>query len=672
MSESAPISRKGLALALLAAAQFIVVLDASIVNVALPSMGRDLDFATEDLSWVVNAYTLVFGGFLLLGGRMADLLGRRRVFVAGLILFSAASLAGGLAQSPGWLVAARAVQGLGAAILSPAALSIITTTFAEGAERNRALGVWGAVAGSGGAAGVLFGGLLTEYAGWEWVLFVNVPIGLAVAFFATRILPESKIDGPRHFDAAGAVTVTAGLSLLVYALVDTVNAGWGSTQTIVLIAISLLLIAGFLVIESRSKSPLVSFGIFRNRTLTGANVVGLLVAMSLFSMFFFVSLYMQNVLGYDALKAGLAYLPLAFGIIVSAGLASVLVTRIGFKPTLIAGLLLTAGGLIWFSQVSVDGEYVSDILPASLLAAFGLGLAFVPMTIAAVSGVSGREAGLASGLINTSQQVGGALGLAILATVANSRTDDVMAAAGGAKAGAPDGADRGLPGRVHGRRGLRHRRRDPRGRADLQQGQPRARRGGAPRRGGGRPGRGLVVPQRRPPHPGDGERLQRQPQPQERFRHRPEALGVDGHVHVGGEDRHEQRDQPPAAPRGGAAVEQRQRAGDLRHAADVDDLGVQRQRLRHRRLVRARLDEVHDPGAEEEQRQRQAAAHQSPTYWRTNSFWALHSSAIGVAVLVDSAIRRPSRVNGGGWTLSPVSGASGPLSSSHPGQRRAS
>ena len=237
-------------------------------------MGRDLDFATEDLSWVVNAYTLVFGGFLLLGGRMADLLGRRRVFVAGLILFSAASLAGGLAQSPGWLVAARAVQGLGAAILSPAALSIITTTFAEGAERNRALGVWGAVAGSGGAAGVLFGGLLTEYAGWEWVLFVNVPIGLAVAFFATRILPESKIDGPRHFDAAGAVTVTAGLSLLVYALVDTVNAGWGSTQTIGLIAISLLLIAGFLVIESRSKSPLVSFGIFRNRTLTGANVVG--------------------------------------------------------------------------------------------------------------------------------------------------------------------------------------------------------------------------------------------------------------------------------------------------------------------------------------------------------------------------------------------------------------
>jgi len=424
-------TRKGLALVLLAAAQFVVVLDASIVNVALPSIGRDLNFSQEDLSWVVNAYTLVFGGFLLLGGRMADLLGRRRVFVAGLILFSVASLAGGLAQSPGWLVAARAVQGLGAAILSPAALSIITTTFAEGAERNRALGVWGAVAGSGGAAGVLFGGLLTEYAGWEWVLFVNVPIGIAVAFAAFRVLPESRIDGPRHFDAAGAFTITAGLSLLVYALVDTVNAGWESTQTIVLIAISLLLIGVFIAIELRSKSPLVSFRIFRNRTLTGANVVALLVAMALFSMFFFVSLYMQQVLGYDALKAGLAYLPLAFGIIVSAGVASQMVTRIGFKPTLIAGLVLTAGGLIWFSQVSPGGEYVSDILPASLLAAFGLGLAFVSMTVAAVSDVSGRDAGLASGLINTSQQIGGALGLAILATIANSRTEDVMKTAGG-------------------------------------------------------------------------------------------------------------------------------------------------------------------------------------------------------------------------------------------------
>ena len=431
MSPAPPGARKGLALALLAAAQFVVVLDASIVNVALPSIGRDLDFSQEDLSWVVNAYTLVFGGFLLLGGRMADLLGRRRLFVAGLILFSIASLAGGLATNPGQLVAARAVQGLGAAILSPAALSIVTTMFAEGSERNRAMGVWGAVAGSGGAAGVLFGGLLTEYAGWEWVLFVNVPIGLAVAFAAFRVLPESSAVGPRHFDIAGAVTITAGLSLLVYALVDTVNAGWGSTQTIALIAVAVALIGAFVLIELRSKSPLVSFGIFRLRTLTGANVVALLVAMALFAMFFFVSLYMQQVLGYDALKAGLAYLPLAFGIIVSAGVASVLVTRVGFKPTLVAGLLLTAAGLIWFSQVSPQGDYVSDILFPSLLAAVGLGFAFVPMTIAAVSGVESREAGLASGLINTSQQIGGALGLAILATIANSRTEDVMAQAGG-------------------------------------------------------------------------------------------------------------------------------------------------------------------------------------------------------------------------------------------------
>jgi EmrB/QacA subfamily drug resistance transporter len=431
MPPVAPGARKGLALALLAAAQFVVVLDASIVNVALPSIGRDLDFSQEDLSWVVNAYTLVFGGFLLLGGRMADLLGRRRLFVAGLILFSAASLAGGLATSPGQLVAARAVQGLGGAILSPAALSIVTTMFAEGSERNRAMGVWGAVAGSGGAAGVLFGGLLTEYAGWEWVLFVNVPIGLAVAFAAFRVLPESRMSGPRHFDIAGAVTITAGLSLLVYALVDAVNAGWGSTQTIGLIAIAVALIAGFVAIELRTPSPLVSFGIFRLRTLTGANTVALLVAMALFAMFFFVSLYMQQVLGYDALKAGLAYLPLAFGIIVSAGVASQLVTRVGFKPTLIAGLLLTAAGLIWFSQVSPQGDYVSDILFPSLLAAVGLGFAFVSMTIAAMTGVSAREAGLASGLINTSQQVGGALGLAILATIANSRTEDVMAQAAG-------------------------------------------------------------------------------------------------------------------------------------------------------------------------------------------------------------------------------------------------
>jgi EmrB/QacA subfamily drug resistance transporter len=419
--------RRWIALALLAAAQFVVVLDASIVNVALPSIGRALDFSQDNLTWVVNAYTLTFGGFLLLGGRMADLIGRRRMFMAGLVLFALASLAGGLAQSEAWLIGARAVQGLGAALLSPAALSLITTIFPEGADRNKALGVWGAVAGSGGAAGVLLGGMLTQWAGWEWVLFVNVPIGIAAAALAPRLLPESRNEGPRHFDVAGAVSVTAGLSLLVYTLVDADSVGWGSTRTIALLIVSVALIGAFVAIERNTRAPLVPFpGIFRLRTIRGINLVGVLVAMSLFSMFFFVSLYMQQVLGYDALKAGISYLPLAGGIIVSAGAASALVTRFGFKPVLIAGMALTAVGLIWFAQISADGSYLSDILFPSLLSAFGLGLVFVPMTVAAVAGVDQHEAGLASGLINTSQQVGGALGLAVLAAIANSRTDSLM------------------------------------------------------------------------------------------------------------------------------------------------------------------------------------------------------------------------------------------------------
>jgi EmrB/QacA subfamily drug resistance transporter len=418
--------RKWLALALLAAAQFVVVLDASIVNVALPSIGKALDFSQDNLSWVVNAYTLTFGGFLLLGGRMADLLGRRRLFMAGLVLFAAASLAGGLAQSDVWLIAARAVQGLGAALLSPAALSLVTEIFEEGAERNKALGVWGAVAGSGGAAGVLLGGMLTEWAGWEWVLFVNVPIGLAAAFIAPRLLPESRNDGARHFDIAGAVSVTAGLSLLVYSLVNANSAGWGSTETLGLLAIAIVLIIAFVTIERRTKAPLVPFpGIFRMRTIRGINLTGLLIAMALFSMFFFISLYMQQVLGYDALKAGVAYLPLAVGIIISAGLASGLTTRFGVKPVLVFGLVLTAIGLFWFAQISPNGSYVGDILFPALISAFGLGFSFVPMTVAAVAGVEPHEAGLASGLINTSQQVGGALGLAILAAIANSRTDSL-------------------------------------------------------------------------------------------------------------------------------------------------------------------------------------------------------------------------------------------------------
>jgi EmrB/QacA subfamily drug resistance transporter len=437
--------RRWLALILLCASQFVVVLDASIVNVALPSIGEGLDFSQENLAWVVNAYVLTFGGFLLLGGRMADLLGRRRVFMAGLGLVAVASLAAGFAATEGQLIAARAAQGLGAAIISPSALSIVTTIFRDGAERNKALGVWGAVAGSGGAAGVLLGGILTDGLGWEWVLWVNVPVALAALAVTPGLIPESRSDSAiRHFDLAGAISVTAGLSVLVYALVDAVDAGWGSTQTIGLLALSAALIGAFIAIELRSKAPLMPFRIFRMRTLTGANVVGLLVGASLFSAFFFISLYMQQVLGYSAIHAGLSYLPLALTIMAAAAIGSQLVTRLGFKPVLAAGMLFVAAGLAWFSQVSVGGGFLTDILGPSLLMAVGLGFAFVTSTIAAVSGVAERESGLASGLINTSQQIGGALGLAVLATIANSRTDDLMASAGGDPAQLPNALTEGF------------------------------------------------------------------------------------------------------------------------------------------------------------------------------------------------------------------------------------
>jgi EmrB/QacA subfamily drug resistance transporter len=437
--------RKWLALALLASTQFVIILDAAIVNVAIPSIGDDLHFSEEDLTWIPNAYALTFGGFLLLGGRMADLLGRRRLFMIGLVIFSLASLLGGLATSETQLIAARALQGLGAALLAPSALSMVTNMFTEGAERNKALGVWGAVSGSGGAAGVLLGGVLTEYLGWEWVLWVNVPIGVIVAILAPRLLVESRRESDlRHFDALGAVTVTAGLSLLVFALVDTINEGWGSTQTLTLLAVALALIVAFVFIELRSRDPLMPFGIFRLSTLTGANVVGLLLGAALFAMFFFLSRYMQQVLGYSALKAGVSYLPLTLAIIASAGAASVLVTKLGFKKVLLAGLVLVTLALLWFAQVPVRGSYVSDLLGPMVVAAIGLGLAFVPVTIAAVSNVSEDESGLASGLINTSQQIGGALGLAVLGTIASSKTTDLLTAAQGAPAAVPGALTEGF------------------------------------------------------------------------------------------------------------------------------------------------------------------------------------------------------------------------------------
>ena len=437
--------RKWLALALLASTQFVIILDAAIVNVAIPSIGRDLKFSEENLTWIPNAYALTFGGFLLLGGRMADLLGRRRLFMVGLGLFSLASLLGGLATSEEQLIAARALQGLGAALLAPSALSMVTNMFEEGSERNKALGIWGAVSGSGGAAGVLLGGILTEYAGWEWVLWVNVPIGIIAAVLAPRLLVESRRETDmRHFDALGAITVTVGLSLLVFALVDTINAGWGSTQTLTLLAVASALLVTFVYIELRSRDPLMPFGIFRLRTLTGANLVGLLVGAALFAMFFFLSRYMQEVLGYSALDAGLSYLPLALAIIFSAGAASVLVTRLGFRPVLLAGLGLITIGLLWLAQVPEDGVYLSNLLAPMVISAVGLGFAFVPVTIAAVSGVSADESGLASGLINTSQQIGGALGLAVLGTIAASKTTDLVAAAQGAPAAIPGALTEGF------------------------------------------------------------------------------------------------------------------------------------------------------------------------------------------------------------------------------------
>ena len=422
------LERRWTALILLCVAQFIVVLDASIVNVALPSIGKGLHFSERDLPWVVNAYVIAFGGFLLLGGRAADLLGRRRVFMAGLLVVAGASLAAGFAATQGQLIAARAAQGLGAAIVSPAALSIVTTLFKDGAERNKALGAWGAVAGSAGAVGVLLGGILTESLGWEWVLWVNVPVSLIALSLTPGLIPESRSESAtRHFDAAGAVTVTAGLSVLAYALLDASSAGWGSTKIVALLALALALLGSFVAIERRSRAPLVPFRIFRLRTLTGANVVGVLLGASLFSMFYFISLYMQQVLGYSPIHAGLSYLPLALTIVFAAGLGGQLVTRFGFKPVLAAGMLSVSAGLIWFSQISVHGSFLEDILGASLLAALGLGFGFVTSTIAAVSGVKEREQGLASGLINTSQQIGGALGLAVLSTIATTRTNNALA-----------------------------------------------------------------------------------------------------------------------------------------------------------------------------------------------------------------------------------------------------
>ncbi len=427
MRSDAVTSNRWLILVIACLAQFMVVLDNTIVNVALPSVQHGLHFSAANLPWVVNAYTLIFGGFLMLGGRAADLLGRRRLFVAGVVLFSAASLLNGLSQSSTMLIVGRGLQGLGGALVSPAALSIIMTTFQDTRERTRALGVWSAIAAGGAAFGLLLGGILTDLVSWRWNFFVNVPVGIATVMLAFRYVPESIADlGHRRFDALGATTVTAGLLTLVFGIVKAQTWGWGSVSTIAVIGASLLILTLFVAIENRSKAPLVKLSIFRVRTIATANTTMLLVASAMFGMFFFVSLYVQEILGYSPLKAGLAFLPASLGIIIGAGISQNLVGRFGPRNVAVGGLLLATAGMAMFTQIPVHGTYVSNILAGLMPLTIGLGLVFVPVTLLATSGVSNDDAGLASGLFNSAQQVGGSLGLAILSTLAADHTASLI------------------------------------------------------------------------------------------------------------------------------------------------------------------------------------------------------------------------------------------------------
>jgi EmrB/QacA subfamily drug resistance transporter len=417
--------RRTLILAVCCLAQFMVILDVSIVNVALPSIRSDLGFSATGLQWIVNAYTLAFAGFLMLGGRAADLIGRREVLAGGLLLFAAASLAGGIAQSQGALIAARAVQGLGGAVVAPATLSILTTTFTEGAERNRALGLWGAMGGAGGATGALLGGLLTQELSWRWILLINVPIGIAAALVALRVVGMARRDatGRRDFDLAGALTVTAGLVVLTYGIVATDAHGWGSTRTLVTLALGAALLATFVVIEGLlASAPLVPLRIFRSRAVTAANLVVFCLGGSAFAMWYFLSLYLQEVLGERPITTGLSFLPMTLMVVASAQVASRLTSRLGPGRVLAVGMLLIAVGMAGLSQVSAGGSYLADVLVPSVITAAGIGFAFVSVTIAANLGVRGPEAGLASGLVNTSRQVGGSIGLALLATIATRTT----------------------------------------------------------------------------------------------------------------------------------------------------------------------------------------------------------------------------------------------------------
>jgi EmrB/QacA subfamily drug resistance transporter len=422
--------RQNLLLVLICLAQFMVVLDVSIVNVALPSIRAGLHFSTTGLQWVVSAYTLTFAGFLLLGGRASDLLGRRRVFIAGITLFVIASLGCALANSQGLLIGARTLQGFGAAVISPASLAIIATSFAEGRARNRALGVWGAIGGIGAASGVLLGGLLTQSLGWPSIFFVNVPVGLGVLLLAPALVPEGRRSGAvRHFDAAGALLGTGGLMVIVYGIVETGTHGWGSTAVLGPLALGLLALAGFLGVEGRfARAPLMPLGLFRMRLLRGANISVFLLGSAMFAMWFVLSLYLQEVLHMDALETGFAFLPMTLGIVLASALAPRLVARIGVRSVIGLGMLTSAAGLALLSEVHPHASYFAVVLPGGVLGAVGMGFSLVPATIAAVSGVPGEQSGLAAGLINTSRLIGGALGLAFLSTIADSRTHAQLAA----------------------------------------------------------------------------------------------------------------------------------------------------------------------------------------------------------------------------------------------------
>ena len=415
-------------LTLVCLAQFMVVLDATVVNVALPSIQADLHMSDDDLQWVVNAYTLVFGGFLLLGGRAGDLIGRKRVFLAGVAIFTGASLLDGLAQSSEWLIIARGIQGLGGALVSPAALSIVNTTFETEEERTKALGVWSAIAAGGGAVGLIVGGVLTDFLSWPWIFFVNIPIGIATFVLSARLVPESK-DEEIHkgFDIAGAATVTAGLIALVYAIVRTNTVGWVSVETLGIGGLAVVLLVLFVRIEKRSAEPLVRLDIFKVRTLRTANIVLFLIVSGLYAMFFFNSLYVQRVLGYSPLQAGLAFLPFTAGIVIGAGLAQQLAPRIGLRSSALIGMVIAVAGMFWLLRLEPSGSYVTDLLPSIVPVSVGMGLAFVPLTLIATGGLPAADAGLASGLYNTSQQIGGALGLAVLSTLAANRTDAALA-----------------------------------------------------------------------------------------------------------------------------------------------------------------------------------------------------------------------------------------------------